>query len=103
MQIDIDGLTHQELIDLNHRVVARLRLLAQLEAHGRMLQFRIGERVTFTPDARGAVVGVLVKYNKKSVTVLTDSGERWNVAPVHLRPAASLIPGSTSGNVVPFK
>jgi hypothetical protein len=27
------------------------------------------------------VEGVLVRYNKKSVTVITDEGERWNVAP----------------------
>jgi hypothetical protein len=30
---------------------------------------------------------VLIKYNKKSVTVLTDDGRRWNVAPGLLRRA----------------
>ena len=27
------------------------------------------------------LTGILVKYNKKTVSVLTDSGERWNVSP----------------------
>jgi hypothetical protein len=47
MPIDIDALTASGLIDLNHRIVARLRILRQVDAHTTMLEFRIGERVTF--------------------------------------------------------
>lgn len=85
MKFDIDRLTEAELIDLNHRVVERLRFLAQMRAHGAILQFTIGERVSFTPPARPTLGGVLVKYNKKTVTVVTDDGRRWNVAPSYLR------------------
>ena len=46
MKIDIDRLTEAELIDLNHRIVARLRLLNQMRAHSEMLEFKIGDRVT---------------------------------------------------------
>ena len=46
-----------------------------------MLEFRIGERVTFCPVGRPAIVGTLTHYNKKTVTVVSDSGERWNVTP----------------------
>lgn len=34
---------------------------------------------------RGKVTGILTRYNKKTVTVVTDAGERWNVAPGLLR------------------
>lgn len=44
MKIDIDRLTEAELIDLNNRIVERLRLLSQMRAHGQMLQFKIGDR-----------------------------------------------------------
>lgn len=37
MPIDIDRLTEAELIDFNHRVVARLRFLSQMRAHAHML------------------------------------------------------------------
>ena len=37
MTIDIDRLTEAELIDLNRRVVERLRLLQQMRAHQQML------------------------------------------------------------------
>jgi hypothetical protein len=79
--IDIDRLTETELIDLNRRVVERLRLLQQMRAHKQMLEFRIGDRVAFQPDGRGTVEGMLTRYNRKSVTVITDDGHNWNVAP----------------------
>ena len=53
MRIDIDKLTEAELIDLNHRVVERLRLLKQMRAHVEMLEFKIGDRVAFDADHRG--------------------------------------------------
>jgi hypothetical protein len=35
---------------LNHRIVQRLRLMSQVHAHKAMLEFRIGDRVTFEPE-----------------------------------------------------
>jgi len=80
-QIDIDSLSEEELVELNHKVVARLRFLHQMRSHSAMLDFRIGERVKFHPDGRGVVCGTLTRYNRKTVTVVTDAGENWNVAP----------------------
>jgi len=57
MNIDIDKLSENELIDLNHRIVARLRFLNQMRAHSQMLDFRIGDRVTFQPEGRPALFG----------------------------------------------
>ena len=85
MNIVIDQLTESELIDLNRRIVERLKLLRQIRAHTQMLEFKIGDRVTFQPVGRPAVVGMLTKYNRKTVTVITEQGEQWNVAPVLLR------------------
>jgi hypothetical protein len=47
MGIDIDRLSEAELVDLNRRIVERLRLLAQMRAHAQMLEFKVGDRVTF--------------------------------------------------------
>jgi len=89
MEIDIDELTEAELIDLNHRIVERLRFLNQMCAHRQMLEFKIGDRVTFQPGGRPPVVGMLTRYNRKSVTVITENGQHWNVSPTFLRRAAS--------------
>jgi hypothetical protein len=86
---DIDHLSEAELLDLNHRIVERLRLIHQVRAHKAMLEFRIGDRVTFENQAGLPVLGILTRYNKKSVTVVTDDGHRWNVSPNFLRQAGS--------------
>jgi hypothetical protein len=85
MPIDIDHLTEAELIDLNNRIVARLRFMHQARSHKRMLDFKIGDRVSFQPEGRGLLVGTLTRYNKKTATVISEAGERWNVSPMFLR------------------
>ena len=97
--IDIDKLTEPELIDLNRRIIERLRLLQQMRAHRQMLAFKVGDRVTFQADGRGTVEGMLTRYNRKSVTVITDDGQHWNVSPALLSKAAA--PGPASAQATP--
>ncbi|MEX1229592.1 MAG: hypothetical protein WEB58_05090 [Planctomycetaceae bacterium] len=85
MPIDISHLTEAELFALNRQIVERIRFMQQARAHGKMLEFQVGERVSFQPDGRPVITGMLVKYNKKTVTVITDAGEQWNVSPAYLR------------------
>jgi hypothetical protein len=85
VNIDLDRLTEAELVDLNRRVVERLRLLRQIAAHRQMLEFRVGDKVAFDPPGRGTLFGTLVRYNRKTVTVIAEDGAQWNVAPVLLR------------------
>jgi hypothetical protein len=100
MRIDIDGFTEAELIDLNHRIVERLKFLNHMRSHAQMLEFRIGDRVSFQPEDRPVQVGMLTRYNKKTVTVITESGERWNVAPGLLRRINSRMADNPSANVI---
>ncbi len=107
-RINIDHLTEAELIDLNHRIVQRLRLMSQVHAHKAMLEFRIGDCVTFEPEGGTPVCGILTRYNKKSVTVITDDGHRWNVSPRFLRLAESTLEAAKTQEgayppVIPFR
>ena len=97
MTIDIDRLTEAELIDLNNRVVERLRFLNHMRAHGQMLQFKIGDRVSYQPEGQPIVVGMLTRYNRKTVTVITDSGQRWNVTPALQRQVDDSVDAQHSG------
>ena len=85
MKINIDELTEAELLDLNRRIVERLRFLNQARAHIQMLEFKIGDRVTFQPEGRDPVEGMLTRYNKRTVTIIADGGRQWNVSPNLLR------------------
>jgi len=40
-----------------------------------------GERVHFTSKDGSLVEGVIIKYNRKTVVIATDSGKRWRVSP----------------------
>ncbi len=86
MRIDIDRLTEDELYDLHNRIVERLNFFQTMKAHKDMLQFSVGDRLCFTSRGGDIVACTLVKYNKKTVTVITDGGDRWNVAPHFLSP-----------------
>ena len=80
MPVDIDGLSLEELMQLNHRVVERIKMLQAMQAHVDMMAFNLGARVSFDSQY-GRQLGTLVKYNRKTVTVVTESGQRWNISP----------------------
>ena len=103
MKIDIDKLTEAELVDLNNRIVERLRFLSQMHAHAEMLEFKIGDRVAFQPAGRGEVTGMLTRYNRKTVTVITDDGQRWNVAPRFIRKVAKDSKPASGQNVIELR
>ena len=81
MLIDVDTLNEADLIDLNRRVVERLRFLHQARAHAGMLNFAIGEPVSFPNEHGVRIQGIVTRYNKKTVSILTTCGHRWNVSP----------------------
>lgn len=64
--------------------MARLRYLQEARTHHQMLSFNVGDRVRFHPPGHDPKTGVIVKYNRKTVTVVTDDQHHWNVAPVFL-------------------
>jgi hypothetical protein len=50
----------------------------------------------FESPQGGRLTGTLMKFNRKTVTVVTDNGQRWNISP-HL---LSSIKDVARGNVV---
>jgi hypothetical protein len=83
-EIDLSGYTEAELVELNHRVVERIRALRQARVRATMTEFKLGDRVSFQPEPGQEVVGTIVRLNRKSVTVATADGAQWRVAPVLL-------------------
>ena len=96
MKIDLDHLTADELMALNQRIIERLKMLESVHAHKSMMQLHPGARVSFDSPQGDRVLGTIMKFNRKTVTVVTDSGQRWNVSP-HL---LSAIKDSSAGSVI---
>ena len=81
MKIDIDTLKYDELVELNQKIVERLKFLDSIHTHKEMMQFSPGDQVCFEAPGRDKQFGTLVKYNQKTVTVISESGQKWNVSP----------------------
>ncbi|OTA14553.1 hypothetical protein Xvie_03644 [Xenorhabdus vietnamensis] len=86
---ELQGLNIDELVDempeavlrtLHDRIVNRLNMLQRQRTMQSMADFRPGDVVSFQTDG-DEIIGILVRLNKKSVTVHTENGNRWNVAP----------------------
>ncbi|MGA8259621.1 MAG: hypothetical protein WB783_05345 [Arenicellales bacterium] len=95
-EIDIDRLTIAELEALNHRIVERLKFLDAVQAHREMMALNIGAKVSFESPRDGRQLGTVIKFNRKTVSVVTDDGRRWNVAPQLLSPVKDVTPASSA-------
>ena len=96
--IDIDGLSRDELLALNHRIIERLKFLDSAQAHVEMMAFNLGARVSFD-TAEGRQIGNLVKYNRKTVNVITSDGRNWRISPHFLSKVKDITPVKKISNI----
>ncbi|KMN18784.1 hypothetical protein TU85_24140 [Pseudomonas helleri] len=97
--MNIDHLSVDELVTLNHHIIERLKMLESLEAHKSMMQFHPGARVSFDSPSGERLSGTVMKFNRKTVTVVTDTSQRWNISPHLLSPIKNV----QAGTVVDIK
>jgi len=81
INIDIESLSYDELLELNHIIVERLKFSDSMNTHQKMIHFFPGDEVSFDSPNQGRQTGRIAKLNKKTVTVITKSGRKWNVSP----------------------
>ncbi|MBI3182154.1 MAG: hypothetical protein HYZ28_08410 [Myxococcales bacterium] len=82
--IDLSQYSEDELIDLNRKIVERLRSLRQRRCLEEMARFDIGDTVSFMPEAGRVIVGRVARTNAKTITVISTNGQRWRVSPALL-------------------
>ena len=66
--MDIEKLSLSELIELNKRVVRRIRYLSELKTGSQLDRFEVGDRVRFQNQGQ-SMAGVVVRVNRKSLSV----------------------------------
>lgn len=77
----IRNMKEDDLRFLNARIVERLKLIAQARSTVEMSRFSVGQRVGF-PDHDGKTLeGAIIRLNKKTVSIVTEGGQQWNVSP----------------------
>lgn len=77
----IKSLGIEELHYLNRLIIERLKLLHQEKSTSQMQRFNVGEKVRFKDPTGTVKTGTIIRLNKKTVSLITTSGEQWNVAP----------------------
>jgi hypothetical protein len=104
MSINLESLSYEELLELNHKIIERLKFLDSMNTQQEMAKFNPGDEVYFSHPTQGKLTGTLLKYNQKTVTIVTTSGQRWNVSPHLLRKVVSS-PKNTkkTGNIIDIK
>jgi hypothetical protein len=88
-RIDIDTLDEATLIELNARIVERLQFLHHQRTAAALQDIRVGSGVMFEGPGGVIVRGIVIRRNKKTVTIHADDERQWNVSPTLLRPTGS--------------
>ena len=92
MSINIDTLSREELVELNDRVIERLKYLDTVHAQQAMMTLNIGSQVSFDSPRHGRVFGTVIKFNRKTVVVLTEDRVQWRIPPDILTPIKDATP-----------
>ena len=84
----IRRLGEEDLRYLNRLIVDRLKLISQARSTLLLARFSVGQQVTFQAPSGAHKTGIILKLNKKTATIQTDDGDRWNVHPTFLSQVA---------------
>jgi hypothetical protein len=79
----VEQLNEDQLHVLHHLVADRLRLAQQARTLYAMSNYHVLDRVAFSHNGK-RYEGTVTRLNQKTVTVVLDGGDRWNVAPALL-------------------
>lgn len=81
----IRNMNEDDLRFLNTQIVERLKLIAQARSTVEMSRFSVGQQIEFQDRTGQPVKGQILRLNKKTVSIVTDNGQRWNVSPQFVR------------------
>ncbi|OEC93550.1 hypothetical protein [Rhizobium sp. YK2] len=84
-EIDIDSLDEAALISLHDRIVGRLQLLDLEKTVRALRQIKIGGRVIFERPDNTLVSGIVIRRNRKTVSIQVDDNTQWNISPHLIR------------------
>lgn len=84
-RIDIDSLDEAALLELNARIVERLQVLHHQRTTAALQDIRVGSGETFEGPGGVTIRGIVIRRNKKTVTVHADDERQWNVSPTLLK------------------
>ena len=89
MNINLDSLSYEELLELQHKISQRLKNIESKRSPKNHARFNPGDKVSFAHPTLGIQTGTLLARSDTTVTVVTRSGQQWDVSPHLLRKVVS--------------
>jgi hypothetical protein len=77
----VNKLSEGDLRFLSNLIYERLKILHQMKSSMQMTRFTVGDKVNFTGPSGEIKRGTVLRLNKKTVSVITEEKQQWNVAP----------------------
>lgn len=74
-----------ELIKLQNYIIKRIKFISETKVMEQIQDFELLDKVYFFDDIGNRINGTVIKLNKKTVTLTTDSGMEWRVYPHFLK------------------
>lgn len=93
----IDDLSDDEIYQLYRQLADKVRLIREYAEELALNSFHPLERVYFHKN-RMHIEGVVVQINRRTVSIITDGGERWTVAPQFLTKVVVTPPQPTANS-----
>jgi hypothetical protein len=79
--ININELCIHQLIDLNRRVIERIKYLQRAKVTELMESYDYGDEVYFHDKDQNIIHGKVIRFNQKSITIKENCGMEWRVSP----------------------
>ncbi|KKW20475.1 hypothetical protein A3E97_05070 [Candidatus Uhrbacteria bacterium RIFCSPHIGHO2_12_FULL_47_12] len=76
-------LNEEQLRELNHKVVERLKLIRRAKGVMSMARFNLLDKVYFIHNGEKKF-GTIIRLNPRSITVALDDGHEWRITPEFL-------------------
>jgi len=75
-------------------------LLYPSDTYHALAKFSLGDKVSFTNNGGETVAGIVVRVNKKTVSIHTDDHQHWNVSPHLLKKVGGSSKQERADNVI---
>jgi hypothetical protein len=80
----IEKMTEAELVELQNQVATRIKFFREVELKNRLSGFEVDDVVSFQPEGQPTLKGMITKFNRKTIVVVTENGQHWNLSPAVL-------------------
>jgi hypothetical protein len=83
-EIDIDGLSEDELYALSGRIYDPITALERKRERAALSRYRSGLRVVVETPGFGPMTGTIIRPNQKTITVRMGNAQIWRVSPHYI-------------------